>query len=135
MVAGVALVLVSAGCVQASPDPAPTPAPQLYLAVAASVVPDGIGPQAGYDGILALTDEGCFGLAVSPTLVQPTIFPADSTIAADGSGITVPGVGDIRLGQRITGQGGEFEIAPLDDLIPPQCEAETMTLLTPYATP
>ena len=59
-------------------------------------------------GVVELGPGGCLGLVSEEVVVPiPLIWPEGSELAEDGGSVTVPGVGEVRVGASISGGGGE----------------------------
>lgn len=59
-------------------------------------------------GVIERGPGGCLGLlAEDADAVVPLIWPEGSQLAEDGTRITVPELGEVRVGQNISGGGGQ----------------------------
>lgn len=101
------------------------------LLVVSTVRPE-VVPLAAIEGTLALTNDGCFGLASGAAEVTLLAFPVGSTTIEGG--VDIPGLGPVLLGDQLSGGGGVF---PFDTpnrnlLVPPECRADSITILNPF---
>jgi hypothetical protein len=81
-------------------------------------------------GDLGLTDRGCFGLEAPTGKVLPVVFQKGTTVLPELDGISVPGYGDIALGDRVSGSGGFFATQGLGDLdIPAVCREDDVAAI------
>lgn len=108
--------------------------PPRHDAIVASVAvltsSDGAVLGAQVSGTLALTPDNCFGIGDDDE-VAVVVFPVGTQIQADASGVTVPGIGDLELGDQVVGVGGGVDVTTLDDAdIPPQCQADVVTVVS-----
>ncbi|AXH96607.1 hypothetical protein DV701_11170 [Ornithinimicrobium avium] len=66
------------------------------------------GSDAEIGGVLGLGPGGCLGLLTEGSDAPvPLVWPAGSKLSEDGTSVTVPGLGEVRPGQTVTGGGGE----------------------------
>ena len=75
------------------------------------------GDEAAIRGTVAVTDEGCIGIADADGNVYPTIWPGGTTLADESAAtIDIPGVGSRAEGDPIEGTGGYYSATSRDAL-------------------
>lgn len=142
LVLGIVLVAMLTGCTSGTlPEVQPTVSPSgedllgtaIAPVVATGTEPSGdeILPLAGFQGALAITEAGCFGLMEAGTVV-PIVFPYGTTVRADGLGVDVPDFGEITVGQEFQARGGDFETTEqVAATLPAECVEDRVLLLFP----
>lgn len=77
------------------------------------------GDEAAIRGTVAVTDEGCVGIADADGNVYPTIWPGGTSLAeASVATIDIPGIGSRAEGDTIEGTGGYYSATSRDALNP-----------------
>lgn len=77
------------------------------------------GDEAAITGTVAVTDEGCVGIANADGNVYPTIWPGGTSLADESvATIDIPGVGSRAEGDAIKGTGGYYSATSRDALNP-----------------
>lgn len=109
------LLLVAAAALTACTGPAPT-----YLAVLPE--PPEAVVAVGWEGVLGLSDKGCWGSGDADI-----VFPAGTTIQADGSGLLLADGSEIEVGDAISGAGLFLE--QYTGPVPDQCRTEDVIVL------
>ncbi len=85
------------------------------------------GSDAEIRGALELGPGGCLGLVAEGTDVAvPLVWPEGSELSEDGASLTVPDLGEVRVGQTVAGIGGEDTSVDADryDDVPEDCLGE-----------
>ncbi|WP_424466652.1 hypothetical protein [Pseudoclavibacter helvolus] len=104
----------------------------------------------GIEGRLEVMDTGCFTLGhpFSPEQIEampaelreevtrdteptPVKFPYGTTLSDDGQSINVPGLGEVSIGETLTGGGGHISLDPEDaEDVPPECVADGVLIFS-----
>ena len=92
---------------------------------------DGEGSDAEVRGRVQVGAGGCLGLASdSASEAVAVIWPQGSELADDGQSIEIPDVGQVRVGQYVSGSGGEISNPSGDRFaaVPPECLDQELLL-------
>jgi hypothetical protein len=119
----VAGVLLLSGCAPYSVDTSGN------ATLVTETTDDGVRNLMLITGRLTVTDDGCFGLNVGG-VEHPAVFPVGTE--ADRSTLTVPGLGDVAVGERIEAGGGYLRVADLPADFPQECRADEILLINPF---
>jgi hypothetical protein len=87
-------------------------------------------PQALISGRLAIVNGGCFGIIKEEGNEFAAIFPVGTT--AEGDALTIPGLGEVKVGDDLEGGGGFGEKASLDPSLPEECRTDEVAYLNPF---
>lgn len=115
-----------------SPGPTSTTAANGNILLTLSE-PEGVLLDAKIEGKLAITTGKCLGLESTDGTLGPAIFPVGTSLSDDGGSVTVPGLGELAIGDAFSGSGGSIEVinAPVD--VPDECVGadESVYILNP----
>lgn len=79
-----------------------------------------------------ILDDGCFGLS-SDTGSVLVAFPSGSRITDDRSGISIPVLGRVDIGDPITGSGGFVPSSQVVGVqVPENCHADSIEILNDF---
>ena len=87
-------------------------------------------PQALISGRLAIVNDGCFGIVTGEGAGFAAVFPVGTTVKGDT--LTIPGLGDVKVGDELEGSGGFPEKDALDPSIPEECRTDEVAYLNPF---
>lgn len=96
---------------------------ETYLAVQSGPSPDALAIS-GYEGTLALSDQGCWGAGTTNI-----VFPHGTTIQPDASGLLLADGTEIELGKPFV--GGAVVVDDYTQPLPEQCEGGELLIFYP----
>jgi hypothetical protein len=111
-VGAVAIVFLLGACTSegSAKDPGEAPSESVSEDLPTLLRWDRTASDVGYDarvvGPLGLNDAGCF--VVGDAIL---VAPPEAEVLADGDGLSIPDVGEIRVGETLEGRGGYSNVA------------------------
>jgi hypothetical protein len=82
-------------------------------------------------GTLALVGDMCIGIDVDGAS-KVAVFPVGSTLRDGGSAVSIPGLGDVSIGEVIHATGGEMPAEEVPVAVPETCGTGEVLVLNPW---